>query len=462
MDLLNQLISFLVTPLGLLLTAGGVVVAMLAKPSRPRLRWLIFSTCGFAASLSTFDPDRIVGGVPPLVFPLEFLRAMGRPITLVLVLLLLLNLLITRQANWRHRCFPTPIKFLMVVQAMIVVKILSSGNITFALLTTVTYSAIVTLIALGPSRWLQSERDILLSIWSIAMVGVIFALVNLYQAAIDTYPLTFLHGWFLGTTGNPHHAAVLIVSVLPSILFFCHHRDKNRWNQWLWLGCLGLAVIGLAATASRTGMTMAIAAVLAFYWRQSSRLVRLVLIGTIVVLVGVSIIEIVGFDVNLTGVFSTSINKIEAGQDTRSEVFRNYWNNFLAYPLFGMPLTGERLLFRESSWLGVAGSLGLMGLVPMAFFGLSTIQMIYRLHRMMSVYPSTILLCSTVTSGLVALLIGGITEAYLLGNLSFAVLALFLYLAMGSFLLEVSSTYLSSSGPRLTVDNQSFHDGVSI
>lgn len=445
MALLNQLIDFLATPLGLLLAIGCIGLAMIAKPSRPRLRWLIFSICGFTASLASFDPERVVGGVPALVFPLEALRAMGRPITLMLIFLLLLNIFITRQNNWRHRCFPTPIIFLMAVQTMIAIKIISYGSILFALLTVVTYGSIVTLIVLGPSRWLQSERDLILFIWSIAMVGVIFAIANLYQAAIDTYPLTFLHGWFLGTTGNPHHAAVLIVSVLPCILFFCHHRDQNGFQRWFWLVCFGLAMIGLASTASRTGMVMTIAAILAFYWRQSNRLIRLAFVVAIVVLIGVSIIEVADLDVNLTGIFANSINKIEAGQDTRSEVFRDYWRNFLTYPLFGMPLTGERLLFRESSWLGVAGALGLTGLVPMALFGYTTVQMISRLNHIMNVYPSSVLLCSTVVSGLAALLLGGITEAYLLGNLSFAILALFSYLAMGNFLLEVASTYFSES-----------------
>jgi hypothetical protein len=39
------------------------------------------------------------------------------------------------------------------------------------------------------------------------MVGVIFVIVNAYQALFDVYAITFVHGWFLGTTGNPIHAA---------------------------------------------------------------------------------------------------------------------------------------------------------------------------------------------------------------------------------------------------------------
>jgi hypothetical protein len=39
-------------------------------------------------------------------------------------------------------------------------------------------------------------------------------------------------------------------------------------------------------------------------------------------------------------------------------------------------------------------------------------------------------------AGLLSLLVGGISEAYLLGNLTFSILAVFLYLVLGNYLIE--------------------------
>jgi hypothetical protein len=446
MDLLNQLLDLLSTPLGWMLVVFGLVLAQIAKPSRPRLRWLIFSVCGFLASLAEFRSEWIEAP-PALAFPLQQLRMAGRPLTLVLVGILLLNILLTHQPNWRHRLLPTPILFLALVQGVIVLKTLANGSIGFALLTVTTYGAVVTMMVFGPSRWLQDERNLILALGSLAMVGVLFGLANLYQATINVYAITFVHGWFLGTTGNPHHAAVLIVAVLPCLLFFCHHKDQAVWQQRFWLGCLGLAVLGLAATASRTGMLMATTAVLAFYWRQGNRLVQLAFVVVVALLVGLSISELTGLTLDLTGVFDSALNKIEFGTDTRSGVFLSYWKSFLEYPLTGPPFTAERIRFGESAWLGVMGTLGLAGLIPMVLFGYSTMGMVMRLNTMVSEHPTSSLVCSTVMAGLIALLVGGISEAYLLGNLSFAILALFLYLAMGSFLLEVADLAASPSAP---------------
>ncbi len=435
MDLLNQLVSLLSSPIGLVLSLTGLYLALEATQLRPRLRWFLLSLCGFVATLAKHQSEWVIEP-PDLAFPLQQLRETGRPLTLALIMLVLINIFITRQTNWRQHIFPKPIFFLVAVQAVIVLKTLSSGSLNFAVLTIAIYSAIVAMMVLGPSRWLQDERNFVLSIWSIAMVGILFALANLYQATIDIYPITFVHGWFLGTTGNPHHAAVLIVVTLPCFLFLFSYETQRQWLRWVWLGCFALAMIGLLLTASRTGLVMAAAALVAFYWRQGGQLMRLGFAAAILLTLVFSLTDLTTADI--AGVFANTTNKLETADNTRSVVFQGYWSSFLSYPIFGAPLTSDRLMFGESSWLGVAGSLGLAGLIPMILFGFSTILMLFRLNHITTIYPQSALLCRTVIAGLVALLLGGSTEAFLLGNLSFPVLALFLYLSMGNFLIEIA------------------------
>jgi hypothetical protein len=123
-------------------------------------------------------------------------------------------------------------------------------------------------------------------------------------------------------------------------------------------------------------------------------------------------------------------------ENTRAGVLDGYWQQFLADPFLGIPFQGDRLTFGESSWLGVLGSLGLIGTIPMLMFGWSSLEMIFRLEHLSKTRPDYYLRCSVVMAGLLSLLTGSISEAYLLGNLTFALLAVFLYLALGNYLIE--------------------------
>src|SRR5687767_9859962 len=106
LSFVQQLIEFLLSPLGVISAFGGIGLFIGAQRS-PRIAWFIFSLCCFAASLSAFSDEYVITP-PPLIFPLQQLRAMGRPLTL---LLLGLTLIVGFQAreNWRRYFFPTPI-----------------------------------------------------------------------------------------------------------------------------------------------------------------------------------------------------------------------------------------------------------------------------------------------------------------------------------------------------------------
>ena len=144
-------------------------------------------------------------------------------------------------------------------------------------------------------------------------------------------------------------------------------------------------------------------------------------------------------DYGSSEIFSAPTDKFDnTTLDTRSGVWNGYWSSFLENPIFGAPLEGDRLRFGESSWLGVLGSLGIVGALPMFMFGWTSLQMIFNLDRLAKRRPEYYQKCSTVMAGLLSLLVGGISEAYLLGNLTFSILAVLLYLVLGNYLLEVA------------------------
>ncbi len=431
-DILLDLVG---SPIGVAGIVVGFILIYQAKQS-PQGAWLLVSLLGFASSLAVFR-DQYTPIPPPLVFPLQQLRGSGRPISIVLLALLLAvsfwkqNDL--RQYSWRSLQLPTPLIFLIIVQGLIVFKTAAFGSLGFATLSALTFGGVVLAIRTGPSQWLQDNGNFYLAIRAIALVGVIFVVANAYQAAVDLYPITFVQGLLLGTTGNPQHAATLLASCVPCCLFL--FEAQPRWGppKAFWLVTLALIGVALFMTGSRTGSIMAFVSILLFYRHRSSKLLWLI------VIVGVGL-AVIGPSLNLDAIgidFGSSVDKLSSGRNSRADVWAAMWRGFQNYPMFGVPLRGARLGYGENSWLATAASLGIVGLLPMVGFGVSCLRMLYRLEQFSARNTSYYFACSTVTAGVLSLLIGSIFEAFLLGNLTFALLALLLYLSLGQYLLDV-------------------------
>jgi hypothetical protein len=86
--------------------------------------------------------------------------------------------------------------------------------------------------------------------------------------------------------------------------------------------------------------------------------------------------------------------------------------------------------FGENSWLGVASGLGLSGLIPMLIFGWLVIQKIISLDKIAKKNPNYYVYCSSISAGLISMMIGSISEAFLLANLNFYLYALLQYLIL--------------------------------
>jgi hypothetical protein len=342
------------------------------------------------------------------------------------------------QNGWRRILTPQPLKYLILVQIVIFFKTLVYGDIGFAFLAVFTFGAVVLMLRIGPSRWLQDEQNFHLAVWSLAMVSVIFVIVNAYQALFDVYAITFVHGWFLGTTGNPIHAAVLLAATIPCFMFLIESRKQGDWVKAWWMLGLILVMIALFLTASRTGIIMGVVSILFFYRHRAGIVLRLGIFVSVVLAV---ILPFFGQDVPGWGTsYGAATDKFLSGTNTREGVWLALWNHFINNPLFGVPLQGERLGYGESSWLAAGATLGLLGFVPLVMFGLECLKMMLQLNKLSHRKPIYFLQSSTVIAGLASLLVGSLSEAFLLGNLTFSLLALLMYLSLGKYLIEVDHT----------------------
>lgn len=433
MDYINQLLDLILSPFGLLGCISGLFVVSQAKRS-PHIAWLLISLCGFAASLGKFQ-DQWIKEPPALVFPLEFLRDAGRPLA-ILVMCMILLLALQQKNSWQRPQVSHAIIYLVILQGVIFIKTLAYGSITHALLAILTFAALVQMIRVGPARWLRNDQSFRLGVAAIAWVGVIFVLVNAYQAVFDLHAITFVHGRLLGTTGNPQHAAVLLSTTLPCFIFSFEQSSKRYWLKWFWLFALIAVMVALTMTGSRTGMVMAVVTIIFFYQNR---------IGTLLRFLGITAIALFLLFL-LTGQGSQvplietehygAASRLLSLSNSREQVWTAMWRIFLQNPILGTPLIGDRLGYGENSWLAAAANTGIGGLIPLSLFGIACIRLMQRLIILGQKQPRYFLHSSVVVSGIASLLVGSFFEAYLLSNLTFALIALLLYLSLGQYLLN--------------------------
>lgn len=430
---ISQLLDLAFSPLGFIGIIVGLFVVIQALRSR-LLAWALFSLCCFCASLAKFRNEFILEP-PALVFPLQQLREFGRPITIILLCMLLILTFAKRQ-SWRRQVLASPIRYLILVQLAVFIKVLSGGSLSFAVLSGAVFSLVVYVVVAGPARWVDNEQSFRYGVGSIALVGLIFLLVNGYQAAIDIYPITFSHGRLNGTTGNAQHAAVLLATTIPCFMFWVETQRRLNYKM---LGITSVCLVGLALmmTGSRTGMVMAITTVFFFYRNKGKSFVKMLVFLS---LVSVAVFMFLGQDGTILGIDQTTVSaRLLSTENTRQTVWRAMWRTFSNNLMFGAPLFRDRLGYGESSWLAIGANLGLMGFIPLLLFGAECLKVVRYLGKIAERQPCYSVHCDTVIAGLCCLFVGSLFESFLLGNLSFALFALLTYLSLAQYLLEVQT-----------------------
>ncbi len=426
-SLLTTFFQILLTPYGLI----GILFIPLVLTSHSKfLPWILFGLCCFTASLGKFDLP--FSTAPSLVFPLEQLRTLGRPLTIMLLgLLSLLTLKTKGQGN--QIAIPKAFFYLALVQVIILLKTAFQGNWMFALLNAATLGLIFLITIKGFSLWIYNDNDFYLAVWSLALAGFTFIAVNGFQAVQNLYALTYIGGRFLGTTNNPNMAALVLTSSIPCFLFFIEDNLTRSWLKLLWLLTLTIAMMFLFLTGSRAGVIVAFLAILIFYRQRIWFLIRLCLV------IGVILLILQFFfpenSIDLT-IFQTDTlwERYLLGGNTRSQVSLALWNDFINNPLFGKSFQGDRLSLGESSWLTVAATLGIIGLIPMLLFGVEYLKILVQLYRLSMQKTKYSLAYSLVFSALLSLFIGSFAEAFLLGTLTFPIFTLLLYISLSNYL----------------------------
>jgi hypothetical protein len=450
---IDQLVNFLATPIGIIGVAMGILLVIQASRSRP-VSWLLFSFCCFAASLNKFR-DQWTLEPPALVFPLQQMRNVGRPLSIVLLISLVLVALSTRH-SWRRSIFIKPIDYLIAVQVVILCKTLLYGSVEFAIVSAITFGGIIFMLKHGPGQWLNNDDNFKLAARSIAIVGLIFITLNAYQYYLNPEAVTFLHGRFLGTTGNPQHAAVLLAATIPCLMFLFQRIPTWNFVKFLWMMVTIGVMYFLFHTGSRTGLLMGAISILLFYRNNGGAWLRLTIALAFIAAIVLPFLD----PTNLTssvGIDTSVSSRYSSFDNTRTDVWNALWRVFTENPIFGAPLYSDRLNYGENSWLSAAANLGLIGFIPMMLMGWESLKVIWQLNLLSQRKPAYFFQASMVIAGLGSMLVGSFFEAFLLGNITFALLAFLNYLLMAGYLLEVdrARTYYARMTASASIEEQS-------
>jgi hypothetical protein len=295
---------------------------------------------------------------------------------------------------------------------------------SFAFLTIGSLALLVALFTKISNKWIGGVHDTESVFFCMGVAAILFCTITIVQYVIDPTPLFVSNGRLNGTTGNPQHAAALLSGTLPAVLYFMTVRQGFIRYAYVLLATTCFVLIFL--TGSRTGFLMATIST-AVILRSSSAL-RVYVIG----IIGLACLY------GLETFFSQeSIGRLTL-MDTRTYIWAGMWQDFMNYPLFGAPISGERLGFGESSWLAMAATGGLVGLIPLLAFGVSLLAICVSL--VVRPFPDKIDQArrDTVLACIVCLLLGSVAEAYLLAILGAPVMLIMLGCATGLGLLKRS------------------------
>jgi hypothetical protein len=410
-------LQFLFTPFGILAIASFVLLLTLTLLFG-KLKWIVFGMMLFASTLALHT----IEGTPSFMFPLEQLRTQGRATTVALMTIMTISLLILPN-GWRRKYFVPGLAMFLVFQLVLSLNIAFRSDFSRGAVGMLLDLYAFFLFGVAIPHALQTWDDVISYVRGIASFGVIFAGLNLLQFFVK--PSAVVAARFEGTTNNAQLVGQICAMGLLPLCYLLVRSGKARFERPLLAATAAMLVIMLTWSGSRTGVIMAVVG-LALLFR--ARLSRLAVAGVVIALFALLAAKIIFPEKQIISehLFSTG--------NTRSAVWTTLLHRFFENPFIGV-MSNETGGYGESSYLAVASSLGVMGLIPfllaLAMIGWS----LNHLRRLRSHFADS-LLVDLVIATLVQCAAGAIFEDYLLGILTVTLLMAFAYMPVLAYLLE--------------------------
>jgi hypothetical protein len=247
----------------------------------------------------------------------------------------------------------------------------------------------------------------------------------------------------------------LLAATIPSLMFVFQRITTWNYMKFFWMVVTIVVMYFLLMTGSRTGLLMGFISILLFYRNNGGAWLRLLLVLAIISASIAPFLEVDTISAS-SGIETTVSGRLTSIDNTRAEVWDALWRTFTENIVFGAPLYGDRMGYGENSWLAAGANLGLIGFIPMMLMGWESLKLMWQLNLLSQRKPAYFFQASMVIAGLGSLLIGSCFEAFLLGNITFSLLAFLTYLLMAAYLLEVdrARTYYARMTASSSIEEQ--------
>lgn len=432
----QDLASLLASPLGvagvLLLIAAAIGAGFSA-----RLRWgvLVMLLLSTTFSIPTFSAARLAAdptAYRPLMFPFEGIRNETRIISGAMVCILLLPAFLI-PLGWRKTAVPLSVVAYLVFQLSFSFIGLVADPSLKTFLSLPLFIITFLSIGVGINKALQSERDVYVTLWAlIATFGLMVLAIAVQLAGGDPKAMFLNNNRFQGMTANPQFFAVIAAPAILIVLYLLLDKRPSKVAK-AGLGLLAAALaVFLFWTGSRTGMLMMAIGLLLFF---RLRLGRLMLAGGVIAVCVLGVLQFFGDR------GSDQSGRYLSMQDTRSYVWRRQWATFTENPLLGATAAEDDVAAGngENSYLTVAASYGIVGLIPLFLMLMAMAWDFSRTWRVRSVLPEYVMLIDLVIAIFAMVVAGAWFEVYLLGQFNLIVLILFIASCISAYLRDLAA-----------------------
>lgn len=422
LDLLNYYLEVLVGMLGTPFGVVGLVglLAMVAAAAvLPSARWVFLTLAIYFATLPLVD---VKGRFAPLAFPLEQFRQFARPMIYVFVGLLLLPLLISAR-GWRRSLLSWPLLLFFAFQISVCLRLIVFGNEFRGVLSVITFTLLLLTLGLALSRWLQSIDDLYKLIWSVSCVGGLVILGTFYQLLINRSSV--LSGNRLtGITGNPQFLGIIIAFTLPFTAHLLSRRGGRVWIRPLLIAQIGLTIVFLTWTGSRTGALATACALIVVFHRKIG---RMLIAGAFV---AIAVIALLPYFEGSSEIASRLISM----ENSRAGVWPSLFRTIREHFWFGE--ARETLGGQESSYLSILGQFGIIGSLPFIASAAALIVQLIQMRQLRRYLGSEADLIDMICGVWAAVAIAAALEGILLGVITYSIFAVYVFFTVNTFLLD--------------------------
>lgn len=419
-EFLRLFVHTLASAPGLLAILGFLLLTFAAASSK-KARWVAFAGVVY---LGTFGFTWTPWFKHILIPPLQIIEQQSRNLTVALMLVVCVGAFFSPRGN-RQKLLIAATVAVLLFELLYCGRLMFGGWFTKGVFGVLLYFLIFGTFAIGLPLLLQDLGDVHTAIRCLAVAGLLFCLGTSVQLLLDRNGIVS-NGRLASTPGTATQTAEAIAVVLPAVVFLLLSKSEPRLLRAVWLATAGALVIFLVYTGTRNGVLMAFVAMTLLF---RFRLGKLVLAVALVGIVGAVVWHFFGSDDA-----RVSASRLLMVTDTRSEGWKNTWAGFVANPAFGS-LNSHGLL-TENSYITVAGYMGLFGLIPLAIVMTMVGWAVFKLNGLRKLLGEDAMLADLVIAGIVSVAIGAVFEGYLLGMLNLEIYAVYIYLAILTFIFD--------------------------